>query len=83
MFVDKKNYKDASNEDNFKVELFIDKFTGYLTYRNALGQKIIVATKNLDASLNEIKNPKLNEIQKPDQLIPNPDGDRAIDYKAQ
>jgi hypothetical protein len=75
MFVDKKNVKDASNEDNYKVELFIDKFTGYLTYRNALGQRIIVATENLDASL--------NEITRPDQLMPNPDGDKAIDNKVQ
>jgi hypothetical protein len=44
MFVDKKNYKDASNEDNFKVELFIDKSTGELVYRNALGQKVIINT---------------------------------------
>jgi hypothetical protein len=44
MFVDKKNYKDASNEDTFKVELFIDKSTGKLVYRNALGQKVIINT---------------------------------------
>lgn len=44
MFIDKKNYKDAANEDNFKVELFIDKATGRLTYRNALGQKVFLST---------------------------------------
>jgi hypothetical protein len=44
MFVDKKNYKDASNEDTFKVELFIDKSTGQLVYRNSIGQKVIINT---------------------------------------
>jgi hypothetical protein len=44
MFVDKKNYKDAANEDNFKVELFIDKSTGELVYRNSIGQKVIINT---------------------------------------
>jgi hypothetical protein len=44
MFIDKKNYKDASNEDTFKVELFIDKSTGQLVYRNSIGQKVIINT---------------------------------------
>lgn len=47
MNVEKKNFKDAANEDNYSVEIFIDKFTGELCYRNSLGQKVLINTKTL------------------------------------
>jgi hypothetical protein len=45
MNVEKKNFKEAANEDNYSVEIFIDKFTGELCYRNSLGQKVLIYTK--------------------------------------
>jgi len=47
MNVEKKNFKDAANEDNYSVEIFIDKFTGELCYRNSLGQKVLINTQTL------------------------------------
>lgn len=44
MNVEKKNFKDAANEDNYSVEIFIDKSTGELCYRNSLGQKVVINT---------------------------------------
>ena len=44
MNVEKKNFKDAANEDNYSVEIFIDKSTGRLCYRNSLGQKVVINT---------------------------------------
>ena len=46
MNVKKKNFKDAANENNYSVEIFIDKSTGELCYRNSLGQKILINTEN-------------------------------------
>ena len=47
MNVEKKNFKDAANEDNYSVEIFIDKFTGELCYRNSLGQKVLINTETI------------------------------------
>lgn len=47
MNVEKKNFKDAANEDNYSVEIFIDKSTGQLCYRNSLAQKVLISTEVL------------------------------------
>jgi len=47
MNVEKKNFKDATNADAYSVEIFIDKSTGELCYRDSLGKKVIISTKKI------------------------------------